>query len=355
MRAPLSIAIVAGCAVAVGCADRPASPARPALTVAAFAVMPLAGPRADDVLVPGEAVRVVVRVRGGTPPYTATLQPPLDGTAELPAADPGAEVALATALPPDAAAGPVRLAVAVTDAAGASAKGHLDAAVADIRRHVDPTPPVAPYVRVMDDSGRARTGGYRGERLAIAADIADAALPARVQVIGPGGSAIADAALSAPRDDVVLQVPPLAVTGVYRIELSAGGAPRAAATWRVLGPAFPAATALAIDDLRVWGGPALWSPRGGALRAGERVRVSARVAGARGSLHGVLTLRDRAGKAIAASTLGTAPPRSVRPDARIFAETAWDVPRVAPGPYVLEIELVQDAEVAKRLREVRIE
>ena len=353
--------IVVACAVAIGCGESrspPRSGAQPgsSLEVQTVVIMPLAGPRSDNVLVPGEPLRVIARVSGGTPPYSLALRPPLAGEVSANAESDRAEIALETVLPVSATTGVTRLVVSIADATGATATGQADAAIAQIERHIDPRVPLAPYVRVVDEAGRERTGGYRGEPLKIAVDVGgEPHLPGIVRVRNPAGAVVATAAIATSPARVPMPVPPLAMAGAYTVEFVHDDRAVLESTWRVLGVPFPRADKLIIDDLRLWGGPTGWSPRATALRLGDRIRAVARVAGARGELTGQLTLRDRDSKPVASFPVPAITPKSTAPDARVFVEQIFEVPAVAPGSYALEFELFQDGQVASRHRQVRIE
>lgn len=358
------------------CQSGSRQPAAAKLAVQDVSVDALGAPRGDDPLVAGEAVRVGLGVRGGTPPYAATLTAvrigkplgpdevnPLDTDLDPdPASQPSdaLDMAFEARLHKAAPSGVYQLKVTITDSRGQTSMGmSRDFTLVGSDALTWPRKVEPPFVEILDAAGRRRRSFVRGERVVIHGRMPGAG-QAGIELLGPDGALLARTTQPLSHTGELafaVDVPRLATAGTHTVRVTSEGTKEALAEpLEVAGLPFPPAHRLVVDDLALYGGKDLRAPRAGLLERGETLLVETRVGGGRRRVSTRVRLATITGKVVADADLGHAEIARPTPGGRVYIQGTWQVPaQLAPGRYQLLIEALEGDDVSARYREVLVE
>lgn len=367
------------CALAIGCSDRhdssgknPSDPPAQGdglaieLREATFDAHP--DPRPGNPLVAGEGVRIGVWMRGGEPPLslsvrviTAKGEPALAETLRAPEREGWAEIVVAGNLRKDAPSAAYWADVRLTDANGHEAHAvSEEIQVIGADAEVLPAPDAPTYVQVLDIAGRARVSFVRGERVSLSASLGPFTGKLVIRVRSPGNRPLTAVERNRehPSDElsVPFAIPRLAPPGAYTVEVELADGRTLYSPLVVRAKPFSPVATLTVDQMWLWGGEDSRSRRTGRLHRGESMVVEARVGGIHEQADIRLRLRDRAGKVVKRVRFDPAAIRTPRPDVRTYARGKLEVATdLAPGRYVLELEVTEGDDVSTRYREVLVD
>ena len=320
-------------------------------------VEPEGEPRSSRPFLPGEALRIGLRIQRGSPPFAISIAgAPLTATVDKP---PPLRTELRLQSSNQKAIGSLQ--VEVADASGERSSATQELSMLPENAVVHEKASSTRALQVVDLQGRERSAAFPGESLQIKARFNSDEKTVAVAILDPQGNLVAPPAeknLENQRFSQPFLVPELARPGQYRIDL-ATRAETASATLDIRGPSFAPLAKPTIDSLQIFSGPESNWPRAGILKRGESYLLRARVGGigARPESAAIgIRLRSRLGAVESTAKLSKIGAYDKHPRARAFAQINWQLPStLAKGRYTLEVELTQAEQISALYREVLIE